>query len=68
MTVDLSMEGNTNLTLCGIIDHAILDGASIWIVEMAEHGEGDDDGLLVGWERGGDDGYLGGNYGDVDGV
>jgi hypothetical protein len=59
MTMDLSMEGNTNLTLCEIIDHEILDGASIWIVEVVEHGAGDDDGLLVEQKRGGDDGCLG---------
>jgi hypothetical protein len=33
------------LRQCGIIKHAILDGALIWIVEEVDHGVGVDDGL-----------------------
>jgi hypothetical protein len=31
------------LTLCGIINHVIWNGAVIWIIEEVEHGTGDDE-------------------------
>jgi hypothetical protein len=53
------------LTICRIKKIAIFDGTSIRIAEEVEHGAGDDDGLLVGQERGGDHGCLVRDSGDV---